>query len=227
LDKSPFKSACSIAERLRVGYATVLEHLHVSIGFKSFHLRWVPHLFTDDLRQKQKEHARAMLPFLYAPQRDGWDHLVTGNESWFFFNPLPRRTWTRSRDDVAIKLRLDSQSKKFMLAIIWNPSGFYTVDRLPNDTKMNNVYFVTNMLTPFGQAIFPRGRVPHQKRLVIHLDNCSVHTNRASRDWLEEHGMRRMPQPPYSPDLASNGFYLFPTVKEKLKRTQVANEDQF
>jgi transposase InsO family protein len=62
---------------------------------------------------------------------------------------------------------------------------------------------------------------------VIHLDNCSVHTGRASTEWLEEHGMRRMPQPPYSPDLASSDFYLFLTLKEKLERTQVADEEQF
>jgi histone-lysine N-methyltransferase SETMAR len=62
---------------------------------------------------------------------------------------------------------------------------------------------------------------------MIHLDNCSVHPSRASTEWLEEHGMRRMPQPPYSPDLAPCDFYLFPTMKEKLERTQVADEDQF
>jgi hypothetical protein len=39
LDKSPFESACSISERLRIGHAIALEHLHVSIGFKSFNLR--------------------------------------------------------------------------------------------------------------------------------------------------------------------------------------------
>jgi hypothetical protein len=91
LDKSPFESACSIAERPHVGRAIVLDHLHVSIGFKSFHLRWVPHLLTDDLHQRQKEHASAVLPFLHAVQRDGWHHLVTGDESWFFFNSLPRQ----------------------------------------------------------------------------------------------------------------------------------------
>jgi hypothetical protein len=39
--------------------------------------------------------------------------------------------------------------------------------------------------------------------------------------------MRRMPQPPYSPDLAPSDFYLFPTVKERLERIQPADEDQF
>jgi hypothetical protein len=39
--------------------------------------------------------------------------------------------------------------------------------------------------------------------------------------------MRRMPHPPYSPDLASSDFYWFLTVKEKLELIQVADEDQF
>jgi hypothetical protein len=39
--------------------------------------------------------------------------------------------------------------------------------------------------------------------------------------------MGHMPHQPYSPDLANSGFYLFPTVKEKLERIQVADEDQF
>jgi hypothetical protein len=36
-----------------------------------------------------------------------------------------------------------------------------------------------------------------------------------------------MPEPPSSPDLAPSDFYLFPTVKEKAERTQVADEEQF
>jgi hypothetical protein len=39
--------------------------------------------------------------------------------------------------------------------------------------------------------------------------------------------MRRTPQPPCLLDLASSDFYLFRTVKEKLERTHVADEDQF
>jgi hypothetical protein len=52
LDKSPFESAQSMAESLRIGLATVLRHLHNSIGFRSFHLHWVPHVLTVGLREK-------------------------------------------------------------------------------------------------------------------------------------------------------------------------------
>jgi hypothetical protein len=163
LDKSPFESARSIADSLGVTHVTVLNHLHLSIGFKSYHLRWVPHLLTEDLRQKRKEGARAMLRLLLAAQRDGWHHLVTGDESWFFFDTSPRRTWTLSRDEVATKARQQIQSKKFMFTIIWNANGFHVIDSLPNDTKMNSDYFVTNILTPLEEAIFPQGRALHQK----------------------------------------------------------------
>jgi hypothetical protein len=111
--------------------------------------------------------------------------------------------------------------------IIWNRSGFDIVARLPNDTEMNNPYFVTNLLIPFEHAIFARGRAPHERLFVIHLDICSVQTSRVSRDWLRKHIILRMPHPPYPADLASSDFYLFPPVNEKLERFQLGDEDQF
>jgi hypothetical protein len=110
LNKSLFESAHSIAETLRVAHSIVSLHLYDSIGFKSFYLHWVSHLLMHDLREKRKEYAKMMLLFLHVIERDGWHHLVTGNESWFFFNILPSRMWTLSRDDVVTKPRLDIQS---------------------------------------------------------------------------------------------------------------------
>jgi hypothetical protein len=67
---------------------------------------------------------------------------------------------------------------------------------------MSSDYFVPNIFIPLEQVIFLQGKAPHQKRPVIHLDNCSVHTSPTSTDFLEQHGMRRIPCPPYSLDLA-------------------------
>jgi hypothetical protein len=67
---------------------------------------------------------------------------------------------------------------------------------------VNGAYFVTNLHILLEQAIFSRGMAPHEKQLVIHLDNCSVHTSRVSTDWLEEHNILCMPHSPYSLDLA-------------------------
>jgi hypothetical protein len=163
LNKSLIKSTRSIAETLHIAHQTVFRHLYNSIGFKSFHLHWVSHLLTDNLCEEQKEDARAMLPFLHIAERDRWHHFVTGDDSWFFLNTSPRRMWTLSRDDVATKSRKQIKSKKFMFTIIWNPTEFYVVDRLPNDTKMNIDYFVTNILISIEQMIFPWRRASHEK----------------------------------------------------------------
>jgi transposase len=48
LYKSPSKSARSIAERLCISRTTVYNYLHLSIGFKSFHLHWVRHRLIED-----------------------------------------------------------------------------------------------------------------------------------------------------------------------------------
>jgi hypothetical protein len=142
----------------------------------------VPHQVTHDLCGKRKKYTKAILPFLHDAKRDSWHHLVNDNESWFSCNTSPRRAQTLSRDDVVTKPRLDIQSKEFMFTIIWNRSGFHVIDRLSNDTKMNSDYSVTKILIQLEQAIFLQGRASHQKRLVAHLDNCSVHTSRASTD---------------------------------------------
>jgi hypothetical protein len=44
LEKRPFESARRMAEILGVDHVTVLNHLQQQLGFKSFCLRWVPHL---------------------------------------------------------------------------------------------------------------------------------------------------------------------------------------
>jgi hypothetical protein len=119
---------------------------------------------------------------------------------------------------VITKSRQQIQIKKFMFTIIWNSSGFHVFDRLPNDARMNSAYFATNVVIPLEETIFPQGRAPRERLLVIHLDNCSIHISRVSTDWLEEHDIVRMSQPPYSPGLAPSDFYLFPIVKEETRR---------
>jgi hypothetical protein len=89
---------------------------------------------------------------------------------------------------------------------------------------MNREYFMTNTLALPEQKMFPDGRKRHEKRLTIHLDHCSIQTSRATEVYLMEHNMIRLKQPLYSPDLTLSNFYLFPTIKEKLKNIRMVDE---
>jgi hypothetical protein len=130
-----------------------------------------------------------MIPILAAAPHDGWQHLVTGDESEFFLPYFPRRMWTLSREDVATKPKHDICTHEFLFTTIWNPLAFEVIDKLPTGTKMNGDYFITNILEPFEQKIFPNGRKPHAKRLTVHLDNRSIHTCGGSEVFLAEHNM--------------------------------------
>ena len=51
----------------------------------------------------------------------------------------------------------------------------------------------------------------------FHQDNAPVHNSILVTDYLTKMGIKTVPHPPYSPDLASCDFWLFPKLKEKLR----------
>ncbi|OQV13904.1 hypothetical protein BV898_11899 [Hypsibius exemplaris] len=53
--------------------------------------------------------------------------------------------------------------------------------------------------------------------LKLHHDNASSHTCSLTIDFLQQEGLKLLPHPPYSLDLASCDFYLFPKLKESLR----------
>ena len=50
-------------------------------------------------------------------------------------------------------------------------------------------------------------------RLHFHQDNAPVHNSILVTDYLTKVGIKTVPQPPYSPDLAPCDFWLFPKLK--------------
>jgi hypothetical protein len=166
-----------------------------------------------------------MIPILAAAAHDESHHLVTGDEYWFFLSYSPGHMWTLSRGDVATEPKHDIRTQTFMFTVIWNPLGFQIVDKLPTGTKMNSDYIITNILELLERKIFPNRRKPHAKRLIVHLDNCSIHTNGASEVFMAEQNMIGLKHSPDSPDLAPSDFYLFSTIKEKLTDIQMVHEE--
>jgi transposase len=90
---------------------------------------------------------------------------------------------------------------------------------------MDSDYFTTNVLDPLCEELIPRDRARHPKLLVVHMDNSSIDTSGATQRLMSEHQMSRMSQPPYSPNLAPNDSYLFPTLKNRLERIYTVDGD--
>ena len=55
--------------------------------------------------------------------------------------------------------------------------------------------------------------------------NAPAHIAAAIREFLSEQGISTLPHPPYSPDLASCDFWLFPTMKRMLKGRRFESDE--
>ena len=51
----------------------------------------------------------------------------------------------------------------------------------------------------------------------FHQDNAPAHNSILDTDYLTKMGIKTVPHPPYSPDLAPCDFWLLPKLKEKLR----------
>jgi hypothetical protein len=76
-----------------------------------------------------------MIPVLIVAAPDGWHHLVTRDESWFFVTFSPRQMWILTRGDFAPKPKPEIHTKKFMVTVMWNALGFHVVDKLSRVQK--------------------------------------------------------------------------------------------
>jgi hypothetical protein len=67
------------------------------------------------------------------------------------------------------------QSRKMMVAIVRNPTGFYRIVALPMGTKFNADNYISHMLNPFAEWRSSQVGGSDQ-RLHVHADKASPHT---------------------------------------------------
>ncbi|KAJ4443454.1 hypothetical protein ANN_05123 [Periplaneta americana] len=61
---------------------------------------------------------------------------------------------------------------------------------------------------------------------VLHHDNVPAYRSLLVSEFLAQHKIPVLPQPPYSPDLAASDFYLFSKVKSLLKGRRFASAEE-
>jgi hypothetical protein len=63
----------------------------------------------------------------------------------------------------------------------------------------------------------PRPEIWLEETWLLHHDNVPSHISVHTQKFLAKYKMAAMPHPPFSPDLVSFNFFLFPKMKLKLK----------
>jgi hypothetical protein len=71
---------------------------------------WIPHALTRELKEVHLTVCFQLLPKLRPYAHDNWRHLVTGDESWFYYEYVRDRIWT-ARDENATDALLEGLHK--------------------------------------------------------------------------------------------------------------------
>lgn len=61
---------------------------------------------------------------------------------------------------------------------------------------------------------------------LLHQDNAPSHKSAYTQAMMDKLNMKTVDHPPYSPDLAPNDFYLFPTLKAELRGRRMGSIEE-
>ena len=139
------------------------------------------------------------------------------NESWIYsYDPETKRQssqWKHAGSPRPKKARQSKSTHKFLMIPLFDSTGMIYMHWVPNGQTVNKENYV-EVLREFRKR-FGRKRPALFKSAQWHfyLDNAPVHNSILVTDYLTKMGIKTVPQPPYSQDLASCDFCLFPKLR--------------
>ena len=99
----------------------------------------------------------------------------------------------------------------------FDSTGMIYIHWVPTGQTVNTEYYV-EVLRKFRKRFCRKKPVLFKSgQWHFHKDNAPVHNSIFVTDYLRKLGIKTIPHPPYSPDLAPCDFWLFPKLKEKLR----------
>ncbi|GBP62878.1 Histone-lysine N-methyltransferase SETMAR [Eumeta japonica] len=103
---------------------------------------------------------------------------------------------------------------KQMIARFFGVNEHMVIVPLEHRKTVNLEWYTTICLPGVFEEMRKNNR---QCRIILHHDNASCHTSAETIRFLKNQKIELTSHPPFSPDLDPNDFYLFPSVKMKLR----------
>jgi hypothetical protein len=112
LEKQPFLSIRELAKLTCIPRTTIHRHLTKSFDFVLKHLRWVPHRLTHIQKNQRVELSKELLCQLRSMQHQGWQFIITFDESWFYLATDHEQMWLRPEQVPPERIKHTIQDKK-------------------------------------------------------------------------------------------------------------------
>ena len=209
----------TISAQFDVSVGTVHTIIHEELKMRKICTKFVPRVLREDQKERHCHDSREMVELINSDPAV-LDALVTCDESWIYcYDPETKKQSSQRKHAGSPRPKKARQSKsthKHLIIHFWTALAWSTCTGFPLDT-VNKEYYV-EVLREFRKrfrwkrpALFKSGQWHFQQ------GNAPVHNSILVTDYLTKMGIKTVPHPPYSPDLAPCDFWLFPKLKEKLR----------
>ena len=183
------------------------------MGYEFLHLRKIPHILTDEIKEKRVRQANFIISSLETAKKSHNANIITGDESWFYYSYPPKARWVLCGEEVEDYVAPSQFSKKKMVTIFIKQNGTFFVELLPSGETYDANYFREVIIPQIHQLAFPNGITRNTKRALLHFDNAPAHKEHLAMKDLTDNHFKLILNPPYSPDIAPLDFGVFGTIK--------------
>jgi histone-lysine N-methyltransferase SETMAR len=225
LEDFPNGSVRTIAASTGYESSTVFYVLTQVLHLKFRHWRWIPHLLSDAQKVARVEGANSLRSALLTAKHQNWNLFWTGDESWVLWDTQRSGSWLEIDQELPVRVKQTIGARKSMLTVFFNPRRFAVVDLLPQGATFDADYFVAQVIRPLHALHSTASGDIARRKLCLHFDNSPCHTAHVVVDEMARLRCRRVPHPPYSPDLAISDFYLFGRIKGQLAGKTIMDEN--
>lgn len=207
-----------IQSSLGISPTSVHSILHEHLVVKKVCSRWIPHNLTMAQKAARVNWCKEMLKKFHSGTSKDVYKIVTGDESWIYsYDPETKQqstVWVFQDEANPTKVARARSTAKQMVACFFAKTGHVATISLVDRKTVNADWYTTICLPEVFDELWRSSR---KRRIILHHDNASSHTANATIEFLRTQSVELMGHPPYSPDLAPNDFFLFPTIKKKLR----------
>lgn len=203
---------------LHISMTSINKILHEHLGVRKICSRWIPHNLTAAQKKARVVWCKEMIKKYNHGHANSTYNIYTGDESWIYaYDPETKQqstVWMFQDEAKPTKVIRSRSTSKQMVACFFGMSGHIATVPLVERKTVNSEWYTTTCLPKvFGEI----RKNNFKRRIILHHDNASSHTSAQTSDYLSSENIELMGHPPYSPDLAPNDFYLFPTIKNKMR----------
>ena len=121
--------------------------------------------------------------------------------------------WKHAGSPRPKKARQSKSTHKLLMIPFFDSTGMIYMHWVPTGQTVNKEYYVEVLREFRKRFCWKRPALIKSSQWHFHQNNAPVHNSILVTDNLTKIGIKTVPHPPYSPDLASCDFWLFPKLR--------------